>query len=190
MAAAMQPTMQIDPASGLLLRARQVLSAHHDARPPGAGLDLIVVHGISLPPGEFGGPYIEQLFTGGLPADRHPYFATIAGLRVSAHALVRRDGRVIQFVPFGERAWHAGTSQWCGRAACNDYSVGIELEGTDDSPYAPPQYRQLAALIQALCVAYPSLSRERVVGHSDIAPGRKSDPGESFDWPLLRGLLA
>jgi AmpD protein len=179
----------IDTATGLMLGVRQVLSPHHDARPAATNPELIVVHGISLPPGEYGGPYIEQLFTGNLRSDDHPYFATLAGVRVSAHLLIRRDGRVLQFVPFQMRAWHAGESDWCGRAACNDFSIGIELEGTDDQPYTPQQYPSLAACIKALCTAYPSLATERVVGHSDIAPGRKTDPGESFDWPRLRQLI-
>jgi len=181
--------MHIDPATGLLRATRQVLSPHQDARPGSAVPELIVVHGISLPPGEFGGPFVEQLFAGGLDAHAHPYFADVAGLQVSAHALIRRDGSVIQFVPFGLRAWHAGVSTWQGRAACNDFSVGIELEGTDELPYEPAQYRALAQLIAALCVTYPTLSAQRVVGHSDIAPGRKSDPGAGFDWPGLRQLL-
>ncbi len=179
----------IDPTTGLLLAAPQVLSPHRDARPSGVLPDLIVVHGISLPPGEFGGPWIDRLFCGELPAAAHPSFAAIAPLRVSAHALIRRDGAIIQYVPFGERAWHAGQSSYAGRSACNDFSVGIELEGTDERPYEDAQYTALAALITALCAAYPSLSRERIAGHSDIAPGRKSDPGAAFDWPRLRALL-
>ena len=181
---------EINLATGLMTGVRQVLSPHHDERPPGIAAELIVVHGISLPPGRFGGPHIEQLFCGNLRADEHPYFATIVGARVSAHLLVRRDGCCIQFVPFRLRAWHAGVSSWCGRGACNDYSIGIEVEGTDDQVYAPPQYPALAACIRALCAAYPSLATERVVGHSDIAPNRKTDPGASFDWPLLRRLIA
>jgi N-acetyl-anhydromuramoyl-L-alanine amidase len=180
----------IDSATGLLVGVRQVLSTHFDERPPTASAELIVVHGISLPPGDYGGPYIEQLFTGNLNGAAHPYFATIVGARVSAHLLVRRAGTIVQFVPFRLRAWHAGTSSWCGRAACNDFSIGIELEGSDDQPYAPEQYPALAACIRALCATYPTLATERVVGHSDIAPGRKTDPGESFDWPLLRRLIA
>jgi AmpD protein len=180
----------IDTDSGLLRGVRQVLSTHCDERPPGAAADLIVVHNISLPPGEYGGPYIEQLFTGNLLVAAHPYFATIPAGRVSAHALIRRDGAVVQFVPFGERAWHAGVSSWRGRAACNDFSIGIELEGVDDVPYEPAQYRALAGLVTALCRAYPGLSSERLVGHDEIAPGRKTDPGASFDWPRLRQLLA
>ncbi len=186
----MQSGFEIDPVTGLLRAARQVLSPHCDERPPGMAPELIVVHGISLPPGEFGGPWIERLFTGGLRPDAHPYFATIAGLRVSAHMLVRRDGEPVQFVPFGLRAWHAGVSNWQGRPACNDFSIGIEMEGADEGVYEAAQYRTLSALIAALCQAYPTLARERVVGHSDIAPGRKSDPGPTFEWQLLRELLA
>lgn len=185
----MQTGFKIDPATGLAQQVRQVLSPHCDERPAGIVPELIVVHGISLPPGEFGGPWIEQLFTGGLQAAAHPYFATVARLRVSAHVLVRRDGQAVQFVPFGLRAWHAGVSSWQGRSACNDFSIGIELEGTDEGAYEPSQYRTLAALIGALCQAYPTLGKERVVGHSDIAPGRKSDPGAGFEWQRLRALL-
>jgi N-acetyl-anhydromuramoyl-L-alanine amidase len=189
MEAAMQSAFNVHTPTGLLGGARQVLSPHADERPAGVMPELIVVHGISLPPGEYGGPWIEQLFTAGLAPDAHPFFAQVADLRVSAHALVRRDGKVVQFVPFYQRAWHAGPSSWQGRDNCNDYSIGIELEGTDDSPYEPAQYTVLAALIHALRDAYPTLSPERVVGHSDVAPGRKSDPGASFDWPRLQSLL-
>jgi AmpD protein len=182
--------MQIDRATGLLAGVTQVLSPHFDARPAGVIPQLIVVHGISLPPGEFGGPWIDQLFTGGLPADAHPYFAKVAQQRVSAHALIRRDGQIVQYVPFGARAWHAGDSQFDGRAACNDFSIGIELEGADEVAYEDAQYESLARLIRALLAAYASLARERLVGHSDIAPGRKTDPGSAFDWPRLRSLVA
>jgi AmpD protein len=182
----MAPQLSIDRATGLLAGVRQVLAPHFDARPGGCAPDLIVVHGISLPPGEFGGPWIDRLFTGNLPADAHPYFREIAGRRVSAHALIRRDGAVVQYVPFHERAWHAGTSEYQGRAACNDFSVGIELEGEDQRPYEDAQYASLHALIEALLAAYPSLSRDRIAGHSDIARGRKTDPGTAFDWSRLR----
>jgi len=175
-----------DPATGLLGGARQVPSPNCDERPPGVEPDLIILHGISLPPGEFGGPWIDRLFTNRLPAGAHPYFDEIAALRVSAHVLVRRDGEAVQYVPFHQRAWHAGVSSWEGRERCNDYSIGIEIEGTDASPYEAAQYATVAALIVELCRAYPSLSIERVVGHSDVAPGRKSDPGIAFDWPRLR----
>ena len=183
------PPLRVDPATGLVLSARQVLSSHYDSRPAGVTPDLIVVHGVSLPPGEFGGPWIDRLFTGHLPPDAHPFFRDVAAACVSAHVLIRRDGQIVQYVPFGERAWHAGKSEYCGRGACNDFSVGIELEGTDEVPYEAAQYDSLAALIKALLIAYPSLSREHVVGHCDVAPGRKTDPGESFDWPRLRSAL-
>jgi len=183
-------TRHVDAATGLLVGARQVLSPHFDARPAGSLAELIVVHGISLPPGEFGGPWIDRLFSGNLAAAAHPFFAQIVGARVSAHALVRRSGSIVQYVPFDRRAWHAGESNYGGRSACNDFSIGIELEGTDDQPYADEQYAQLAALIRALLCAYSTLSAERIVGHSDIAPGRKTDPGPHFDWPRLRRLMA
>jgi len=181
--------LRVDAGSGRLLGARRVDSPNCDDRPPGQAPELVVVHGISLPPGEFGGPWIEALFTNRLPAHGHPYFAAIAGLRVSAHLLVRRDGAVVQFVPFHRRAWHAGTSQWRGRERCNDFSIGIELEGTDTLPYAPAQYAVLARVVAGLCRAYPRLPADAVVGHSDVSPGRKSDPGIAFDWPLLRSLI-
>jgi AmpD protein len=181
--------LQVHTATGLLEGVRQVFSPHHDARPAGVAPGLIVVHGISLPPGEFGGPWIERLFTGGLPRDVHPWFAAIHGLRVSAHLLVRRDGELVQFVPFHLRAWHAGVSSYQGREACNDFSIGIEFEGTDDLPYEAAQYEAGAEAIRALLAAYPTLSPERIAGHSDIAPGRKTDPGPAFDWQALRGRI-
>ncbi len=189
-AAASSAALAVDAATGLLLGATQVFSPHWDARPAGVLPDLLVVHGISLPPGEFGGPWIDRLFCGQLPAGAHPSFAERASLRVSAHALIRRGGAITQYVPFGARAWHAGQSSYAGRSACNDFSIGIELEGTDETPYADAQYAALAALIAALCSAYPTLSRERLAGHADIAPGRKTDPGPAFDWSALRALLA
>lgn len=179
----------IDTAEGLLSPARQVPSPNFDARPAGMAPDLIIVHGISLPPGEYGGPWIDRLFTNTLAWDRHPYFKQIEGMKVSSHVLVRRDGEVVQYVPFHERAWHAGASVYQGRERCNDFSIGIELEGVDDQPYEAAQYRELARMVLALCAAYPSLSSERIVGHSDVAPGRKTDPGDSFDWPRLRAML-
>jgi N-acetyl-anhydromuramoyl-L-alanine amidase len=181
--------LAIDTERGLLELARQEPSPNCDDRPPGVEPDLIVVHGISLPPGEFGGPWIDQLFTNTLPPDGHPYFATVADLRVSSHLLIRRSGEVVQYVPFHRRAWHAGVSSWAGRERCNDYSIGIELEGADHAPYESAQYAMLARVIALLCRSYRPLSPDRVVGHSDIAPGRKSDPGPSFDWPRLRSLV-
>jgi N-acetyl-anhydromuramoyl-L-alanine amidase len=178
--------MRVDLGTGLLIGVDQVLSPYFDARPPGVTPDLIVLHGISLPPGDFGGPWIARLFTGNLPADAHPEFRERAGLRVSAHILVRRDGRPLQFVSLNERAWHAGRSSWQGREACNDYSIGIECEGTDETPYEVAQYATLRELLSVLLGAYPAITRERVVGHSDVAPGRKTDPGPSFDWAQIR----
>jgi AmpD protein len=170
------PSFRVDVSTGLFEGVRQVLSPHWDSR-SGASLELVVLHGISIPPGQFGGPWIDRLFAGDPLGDSHPYFAEIRGLRVSAHLLIGRDG-----VPLGGRAWHAGVSSWNGRAACNDFSVGVELEGTDDSPYTEAQYRSLAGILSALRAAYPSLAEAPVVGHSDVAPGRKTDPGPAFDW--------
>jgi AmpD protein len=181
--------LQIEPATGLLAGVRQVLSPHFDARPKGAAPELIVVHGISLPAGEFGGPWIDRLFAGNLPPDAHPSFRDTATLRVSAHAVIRRDGSITQYVPFGMRAWHAGQSQYQGRSGCNDFSIGIELEGTDQIPYEDAQYESLTALVKALLSTYPTLSAERIAGHSDIAPGRKTDPGPAFDWSRWRATL-
>lgn len=179
----------LDREQGLLELARQLPSPNCDDRPPGTEPDLIIVHGISLPPGEFAGPWIDLLFTNALPRDGHPYFATVADLRVSAHLLIRRSGEVVQYVPFVRRAWHAGVSSWQGRERCNDYSIGIELEGADHSPYESTQYAMLARVIALLCRAYPRVTPQRIVGHSDVAPGRKSDPGAAFDWPRLRSLV-
>jgi AmpD protein len=182
--------LEVDLESGLMRGARQIASPNHDSRPAGVQADLIVVHGISLPPGEYGGPWIDRLFTNTLPADVHPYFAEIGPLRVSSHLVVMRDGAVTQYVRFTDRAWHAGKSIFEGRAACNDFSVGVELEGTDTQPYTAAQYDSLAKAVAALCAAYPRLSPARLVGHSDIAPGRKTDPGPAFDWPRARRLIA
>jgi AmpD protein len=182
--------LEVDCSSGWLVGVRRVASPHCDARPIGVEPDLIVVHGISLPPGEFGGPWIDRLFTGTLPPQAHPYFATIADQCVSAHLLIDRRGRLTQYVPFHLRAWHAGESNYAGRAACNDFSIGIELEGSDTLAYEERQYHALAHVIGALCRAYPRLSPARLTGHSDIAPGRKTDPGLAFDWPRLRALVA
>ena len=180
---------QVDAASGLLAGARQVASPNFDARPAGVVPDLLIIHGISLPPGEYGGSWIDQLFTNQLPWDAHPYFKQIEGMKVSSHLLIRRDGEVVQYVPFSQRAWHAGVSSYQGRERCNDFSIGIELEGTDDAPYEAEQYRELTRVLLALCAGYSSLSLDRLVGHSDVAPGRKTDPGDSFDWPRLRAVL-
>lgn len=181
--------MVIVEGSGWVEGARRVPSPNFDLRPPGAGLELIVIHGISLPPGIFGGGWIDRFFSNELPAVADPYFATIAEQRVSAHVLIDRAGRLTQYVSFLDRAWHAGKSAHCGREACNDFSIGIELEGADDVPYAAAQYAALGRLIDALREAYPALRGADIVGHCDIAPGRKTDPGPAFDWARLRRLL-
>lgn len=180
--------IRIDCTTGRVSGARWVESPNCDPRPSGCAAELIVVHGISLPPGEFGGPWIDALFTNQLDPAGHPYFAEIEGMRVSAHLLIRRDGELVQYVSLHQRAWHAGNSCFDGREACNDFSIGIELEGEDERPYADVQYQVLANLIRALRAGWPSLADAPVVGHSDIAPGRKTDPGPAFDWPLLRRL--
>ncbi len=176
------PLFTVDPASGRMAPARQVDSPNCDARPEPAVVDLLVVHGISLPPGQFGGPHIDALFTNALDPAAHPYFRDICALRVSAHLLIRRDGELVQYVPFTRRAWHAGVSCFGGRERCNDFSIGIELEGTDETAYTAAQYRVLSAVTRALMQAYPGIDRGRIVGHCDIAPGRKSDPGPAFEW--------
>jgi len=180
---------EIDSADGWVRDVRRVHSPNFDARPVGSTLDLIVIHGISLPPGEFGGDWIDQLFTNCLDGNEHPYFTEIRDLRVSSHLLIRRDGSLTQYVPFGARAWHAGESCYCGREVCNDFSIGIELEGADDKPYEDSQYSVLASLVAALRRAYPSLVDAELVGHCDIAPGRKTDPGSCFDWKQLSAEL-
>jgi len=171
---------------GRVALARQIPSPNRDARPAETSISLVVVHGISMPPGEFGGDGIERLFTNRLDLGGHPYYATVARLQVSAHFLVRRDGTLFQFVSCADRAWHAGVSAWNGRPRCNDFSIGIELEGSDEVPYTTAQYAMLSRLAKALRRRYPL---EAIVGHSDIAPGRKTDPGPAFDWARLRRLL-
>ena len=166
-------------AQGWLSGIRRVASPNHDARPASTAIDLLVIHGISLPPNEYGGDAIERFFTNVLDHSEHPYFEQLKGVRVSSHFLVRRDGRIVQFVPCGKRAWHAGVSIWRGRARCNDFSIGIELEGSDFEPYTELQYSALARLARCLKRAYPIRD---IAGHSDIAPGRKTDPGPFFDW--------
>ncbi len=181
--------MQVDLESGLLRGVRQITSPNCDSRPAGVEPDLIVVHGISLPPGDFGGPWIDRLFTNTLPPEAHPYFAEVASLRVSSHLVIGREGAITQYVGFAQRAWHAGQSSYGGREACNDFSIGVELEGTDTLAYEAAQYQALAEVVAALCAAYPKLTPARLVGHSDIAPGRKTDPGPAFDWPRARRLI-
>jgi len=171
---------------GLVEGAQFIASPNSDERPAGCAVDLLVIHHISLPPGEFGGPAIGELFTNRLDPAAHPSYATVAGMKVSAHFLVRREGALIQFVPCGKRAWHAGESSWKGRNRCNDFSIGIELEGTGEAPFTDAQYVRLAELTRALKARY---SIRDIVGHADVAPGRKSDPGPSFDWRRYRGML-
>ncbi|MCP1728416.1 AmpD protein [Natronospira proteinivora] len=172
--------------AGWLDGARRQPSPNWDARPPDCEPSLLVIHCISLPPGEFGGPWIDHLFTNTLPPDEHPYFAEIQHMRVSSHLLIRRDGGVVQYVPFHGRAWHAGRSAFYGRRACNDIGIGIELEGCDDSGYTDAQYQQLAQATAAIVRRYPAITPERMTGHEHIAPGRKSDPGPGFAWFRFR----
>jgi AmpD protein len=175
---------------GWVQPARRVLSPNFGPRPDGCAPRLLVIHNISLPPGQFGGDCIERLFTNCLDWDEHPFFDEIRGAQVSAHLLIKRCGELVQFVDLGERAWHAGQSCFDGRDNCNDFSIGIELEGTDDRAYTAVQYEVLAAVTRALLAHYGEMSESRIVGHSEIAPGRKTDPGPAFDWNTYRRLLA
>lgn len=183
-------SVKLDPSGKHLLEARQVPSPNCDERPQGIAISLIVIHGISLPPGDYGGPEIDQLFTNCLDPEAHPYFRNVAHLEVSSHLLIRRNGAVVQYVPFHKRAWHAGQSCYAGCPACNDFSIGIELEGLDEEAYSPEQYDRLIEVVGVLIHAFPELSRERIAGHSDIAPQRKTDPGPAFDWDYFRARLA
>jgi AmpD protein len=184
--AAAGPACTID-ADGWCDRARRLPTPNFDARPPGVAADLLVIHNISLPPGQFGGVYIEGLFTNTLDHDAHPYFEQLRPLRVSAHFLIRRDGELLQFVSANARAWHAGVSQFAGRERCNDFSIGIELEGSDFVPFETAQYQSLAALTLALQRRYRLAC---VAGHEHIAPGRKTDPGPCFDWHAYQKLCS
>ncbi len=185
----MQTRFTVNTDTGLIEPATQVPSPNRDARPEGAVPELVVLHGISLPPGHFGGPEIEALFTNTLDFDAHPYFREIRGLEVSAHLLLRRDGSVVQFVPLTERAWHAGESFFRGRRRCNDFSIGIELEGEDETAYTDAQYDVLRDMLNAVFAAYPAISAREIAGHCDVAPGRKMDPGPAFDWLRLYDAL-
>ena len=182
--------MKIDKTTGLLDQADYIPSPNVDERSGEQPTDLIVIHNISLPPGQFGDDWVQALFTNTLPADADPYFAEICDLRVSSHLYIRRNGQIIQFVPFHQRAWHAGVSCFQQKTACNDFSIGIELEGTDELPYEEAQYQQLAETIKTLSSSYADLRLERITGHCDIAPERKTDPGPAFDWHKLQQLLA
>ena len=179
----------VDAARGLIEPARLSLSPNRDERENAAGVSMVVLHGISLPPGRFGGEEIEALFLNRLDWDAHPYFGEIRGMEVSAHLLIRRDGEIVQFVPFNERAWHAGASNFRGRRRCNDFSIGIELEGEDETPYDDRQYKVLPQVLKALIRAYPGISAREIAGHCDVSPGRKSDPGPAFDWMRLYDAL-
>ncbi|MDH3513264.1 MAG: 1,6-anhydro-N-acetylmuramyl-L-alanine amidase AmpD [Gammaproteobacteria bacterium] len=174
--------MQIDSGSGLIQGVRFVASPNCDARPAGAPVDTLVIHSISLPPGKFGGPGVEQLFCNCLDPGEHPYYREIKDLKVSAHILIRRNGEIVQFVPLHQRAWHAGLAYCEGRTHVNDFSIGIELEGTDNLPFEEPQYEALKRLTGVIRAQYPAITKERIYGHGDIAPGRKTDPGPMFDW--------
>lgn len=175
--------------AGWLQSVELFRSPNFDSRPDNAQIRLIVVHGISLPPGEYGGGHIQQFFCNNLDTQQHPYFEEICSLTVSAHCLVERDGNIVQFVSFQDRAWHAGESQWRGETTCNDFSTGIELEGCDDDAYTEAQYASLASLVRALRSRYPLIAADAITGHSDIAPGRKTDPGPAFDWDRLNNYL-
>lgn len=177
----------MNPRLGPVPRARQIASPNHDARPAGVEISLLVLHSISLPRGEYGGDAIERLFCNRLDPAAHASFAGLAGLRVSSHFLLRRDGELVQFVPLAARAWHAGASRWRARERCNDFSIGIELEGTDDSDFEDAQYVQLASLVRSLSFLLPI---RQIAAHSDVAPGRKTDPGVRFDWPRFLAALA
>ena len=181
--------MFIDANTGLIDEARQQPSPNCDIRPNKSEVALIVIHSISLPPGKFGGDYIDQLFCNNLNSNEHPYFKEIAELKVSSHILIRRDGELVQYVPLHMRAWHAGVSKYKERECCNDFSIGIELEGEDDTPYTDIQYQILSNLIKKLIMHYPQLNQQTIAGHCDIAPERKTDPGDAFDWEYFKKLL-
>ncbi len=180
--------MKINKVTGRLCNTLFHASPHCDARPPHTTIDLIVIHNISLPPGQFSGEAVDHFFMGKLDPSAHPYFQTIADLRVSSHLFIRRTGQIIQYVPFHKRAWHAGESAFQGRTRCNDFSIGIELEGTDERPYEEAQYQQLACVGALLLNTYP-IARDHIVGHETISPGRKTDPGPGFSWDYFHQLM-
>jgi len=181
--------MKLEQQTGLIDGVAYRCSPNQDARPDDTDISGVVIHNISLPPGEFGGGWIDDLFMNQLDPKTHPYFEQIKGMEVSAHVLIRRDGEVVQYVPFEQRAWHAGKSNWEGRERCNDFTIGIELEGCDDQYFEAVQYEQLADLVLLLCETYPSITKAQLKGHNQISPGRKTDPGPYFDWEKLYGLL-
>lgn len=182
--------MQLNIHNGWLSQGERVASPNFDQRPAGITIDLMVVHNISLPPGEFGNTHIRQLFCNELDCSLHPYFKKLIDLKVSSHCLIERTGKIVQFVSFDDRAWHAGESTFQDRVRCNDFSIGIELEGTDDQAYRNEQYASLVAVTQALMIAYPYITKDCIVGHCDISPGRKTDPGSAFLWKKYREMLS
>ena len=184
----MKDELKIDD-QGWLQDIEIIPSPNFNKRQGSSAISLVVVHGISLPPGEYGGGYVQQLFTNKLNPDEHEYFTEIKGIQVSAHCFIARDGQLIQFVSFDDRAWHAGVSCWQGAENCNDFSIGIEMEGTDDESYEEAQYQQLAKLVISLRKQYPAILEQSICAHSDIAPGRKTDPGPYFDWHKLTQLI-
>ena len=173
---------QLQIKDGWLVNERRVLSPHFDQRPEPQDISLLIIHYISLPPEQFGGGYIDDFFQGKLDPQAHPYFQEISPLRVSAHCLIERTGRITQYVNFADRAWHAGLSCFEGRDKCNDFAIGIELEGSNEQPFTDAQYAALQALTQEIMRTYPHITKERIVGHCDVSPGRKIDPGQYFDW--------
>jgi len=180
----------VNTQSGLLTPVYFIPSPNINDRPKNTDIDLLIIHGISLPPGEYGGNAITQLFTNQLDPTEHEYFEEIADLTVSSHLLIRRTGIVLQYVPFSKCAWHAGVSVFQGRESCNDYSIGIELEGTDNEDYTKEQYNELIKISKVLIASYPGITIDRIVGHSDVAPGRKTDPGPAFNWNYFREAVA
>ena len=181
--------LTIDDAGMWVIGARRVCSPNYDVRPDPEDISLLVIHGISLPPKQYGGEYIDQLFTNCLNPETHPYFAEICHLRVSSHLFIDRKGQVTQYVPLNQRAWHAGESNFQGREVCNDFSIGIELEGCDDEAYCDQQYKTLAELTKLIRGRWQKITKDRIVGHSDIAPGRKTDPGSAFDWDFYLSMV-
>jgi len=180
---------KVDPTTGWLSGVRHLESPNYDARPTNCAIDAIVIHSISMPPGECGGDDVDGLFLNRLNCSTHPFYEAVVDLRVSAHLLIRRDGSVVQYVSFSDRAWHAGVSQLMGRERVNDFSIGIELEGSEFTPFEEKQYQSLVEAARAIRKTYTGISEDRIVGHSDIAPGRKSDPGPYFNWTRFRTAL-
>ena len=181
--------MKIDTSIGILEEAELIPSPNCDDRPNDKKVKLLVIHNISLPPGEFGGPYINQLFCNQIDPEEHPFFDEIKDLRVSSHLLIRRTGEIIQYVPFHKRAWHAGISEFDGETCCNDFSIGIEMEGTDDLPYEEIQYQKLAEVTREIINKHPNISKDQITGHCHIAPNRKTDPGDAFDWKKYKKMI-